>query len=82
MLVLSNLSVLAYANKFTLWHYKTEDKLSTLLEGNYFGAAEAMVEEGDLIIARTSYGTEWADTKFLAISEVRRDSAEVKVETY
>jgi len=46
---LSDLSVLAYANNFTLWHYKTED--SAVTGANYFGLAADMMNEGDLIIA-------------------------------
>lgn len=48
-LTLSDLSVLAYANNFTLWHYKTED--SAVSGANYFGLAADMMNEGDLIIA-------------------------------
>lgn len=48
-LTLSDLSVLAYANNFTLWHYKTED--SAITDANYFGNAADMMNEGDLIIA-------------------------------
>ncbi len=45
----SNLSVLAYANNFTLWHYATTDDAVT--GGGYFNAAADMVQVGDLIIA-------------------------------
>ena len=31
-----NLSVLAYANGFTLWHYKTEDAKTTVATDGYF----------------------------------------------
>lgn len=48
-LTLSNLSVLAYANNFTLWHYTTADDAVT--GGGYFNNAADMMNVGDLIIA-------------------------------
>jgi len=48
-LKLSDLSVLAYANNFTLWHYKTIDADVTV--ANYFDNAADMMNIGDLIIA-------------------------------
>lgn len=48
-LKLSDLSVLAYANNFTLWHYKTEDNSVVTL--NYFDNAADMMNVNDLIIA-------------------------------
>lgn len=44
----SDLSVLAYANNFTLWHYTTTD---TSVEGtDYFASAASMLGANDLII--------------------------------
>ena len=48
-LSLSDLSVLAYANNFTLWHYKTVD--SAVTGAGYFNKATDMMNVGDLIIA-------------------------------
>lgn len=48
-LQLPDLSVLAYANNFTLWHYKTED--SSILTTGYFNNASDMMNKNDLIIA-------------------------------
>lgn len=44
----SDLSVLAYANNFTLWHYTTVDAAVT--GGGYFNSAAAMLRVGDLIV--------------------------------
>ena len=55
-----DLSVLAYANGFTLWHYRTRDSLADLLEsrdgrplaGNdngYFSPAHELLRPGDQI---------------------------------
>lgn len=48
-LTLPDLSVLAYANNFTLWHYKTEE--TSVETANYFNNAVDMMNVGDLIIA-------------------------------
>lgn len=48
-LALNNLSVLAYANNFTLWHYKTTD--ASVTSGGYFNNAADVMRVGDLIIA-------------------------------
>ncbi len=48
-LQLNDLSVLAYANNFTLWHFKTEDSSVTTPE--YFNTASDMMSVNDLIIA-------------------------------
>ncbi len=47
-LALSDLSVLAYANNFTLWHYKTTD--SSVTGTGYFNLAADMMNIGDLMI--------------------------------
>ncbi len=46
------LSVLAYANGFTLWHYRTADDLAALLagDGSYFAAADELLRPGDQIL--------------------------------
>lgn len=46
------LSVLAYANGFTLWHYRTTDPLAALTapDGSYFAAADELLRPGDSII--------------------------------
>jgi len=45
----SDLSVLAYANNFTLWHYvSTDDDVTT---SGYFDSAADMLRKNDLIIA-------------------------------
>ena len=44
-----DLSVLAYANTFTLWHYTTPDTAVT--GAGYFNQAASMLRVNDLIIA-------------------------------
>lgn len=45
----SDLSVLAYANNFTLWHYVTED--DDITTTGYFDKAADMLRVNDLVIA-------------------------------
>ena len=45
------LSVLAYANGFTLWHYRTA--ADDLLGAGYFDSAQELLRQGDQIIANT-----------------------------
>ena len=52
-----NLSVLAYANGFTLWHYKSgKDKLDAVSGGNYLADASDMLTAGDLIMVTAADG--------------------------
>ena len=53
---LKNLSVLAYANGFTLWHYATPDAAAALDDAGYFNAAADMLRAGDMILANTATG--------------------------
>ncbi len=51
-----NLSVLAYANGFTLWHYTTADLAADVDTQGYFNAAADMLRAGDMILANTDTG--------------------------
>ncbi|MBI1243607.1 MAG: hypothetical protein GC202_01250 [Alphaproteobacteria bacterium] len=50
---LKNLSVLAYANGFTLWHYTTPDAAANVDDAGYFNSAADMLRAGDMILANT-----------------------------
>jgi len=66
-LILSDLSVLAYANNFTLWHYKTID--SSVTTTGYFNTAASMMNVNDLIIANLDTdGT--PSTKFYIVTGI------------
>lgn len=53
-LQLSDLSVLAYANNFTLWHYKTED--ASVAAAGYFNTVFDMMNVNDLLITNVDIG--------------------------
>ncbi|MDR0449151.1 MAG: hypothetical protein LBG89_01670 [Rickettsiales bacterium] len=46
-----NLSVIAYANGFTLWHYAAEDTLAQIAASDYFAPALSMINPGDMLLA-------------------------------
>lgn len=46
-----SLSVLAYANGFTLWHYGTSDTANEVDSTGYFNTAVEMLRGGDMIMA-------------------------------
>lgn len=46
-----DLSVLAYANGFTLWHYTTQDIATDVDTSGYFNDAADMVRVGDMVLA-------------------------------
>lgn len=50
------LSVLAYANGFTLWHYTTPDVANVVDTTGYFNKAAEMVRVGDMILANLDTG--------------------------
>jgi len=47
---LRNLSVLAYANGFTLWHYKSSDKFAAATARGYFADAADLLAAGDMVM--------------------------------
>jgi hypothetical protein len=47
-----NLSVLAYANGFTLWHYVSPDKMAAIREPGYFNEAEYL-RKGDMVLVNS-----------------------------
>ena len=47
---LMQLSILAYANGLTLWHYVTQDDAADVATTGYFDPAADMVCDGDMIM--------------------------------
>ena len=45
----SGLSAISYANGFTLWHYRTNDRADDVLSNCYFNAATKMLRQGDFM---------------------------------
>jgi hypothetical protein len=52
----SSLSALAYANGFTLWHYRTPDLAGDIDTTGYFNEAASMLRVGDFVFANANTG--------------------------
>ena len=52
-----NLSVIAYANGFTLWHYIANEPLADLCKVGYFDKVFTLSATGDIIILNGIDGT-------------------------
>ena len=55
-----DLSALAYANGFTLWHYRTSDGAADVDNAGYFNGASRMLRVGDFVLLNA--GTDLAPT--------------------
>lgn len=79
------LSVLAYANGFTLWHYRSTDPLEALTAGKesfgrgYFDSAGEMLRSGDQIIANLVDGERIAVVHLAVTAVDRTGSVSVSV---
>lgn len=49
-----NLSVIAYANGFTLWHYAENVALATITASGYFDSVKSLMNNGDIVIINAS----------------------------
>ena len=60
-----HLSVLAYANGFTLWHYKAgQDPLALAGAPNFFAPADDLLNTGDILLLSAADGA-----RILCVSE-------------
>ncbi len=64
-----NLSVLAYSNGFTLWHYKTSDAKTVVEAKGYFNKVSNIFNSGDVIFA--SIGEETKEVVMYVVSSVK-----------
>ena len=54
----SDLSVIAYANGFTLWHYATsKDTMEKVLSAKYFGGVSTLFHDNDIMLINAKDGT-------------------------
>ncbi len=49
-----NLSVIAYANGFTLWHYAAAETMTTISASGYFNDVKTLMNTGDIVIINAS----------------------------
>lgn len=51
----NNLSVVAYANGFTHWHYITTDAPAEVIAPGYFNGASDLMRRGDMLLVNAGY---------------------------
>jgi hypothetical protein len=64
----NNLSVLAYANGFTMWHYRTDDAASDVDTSGYFNEAANMLRTGDFVFANANLAATPQNGVFVVLS--------------
>ena len=52
-----NLSVIAYANGFTLWHYAAAETMTNISASGYFNSVKSLMNTGDIVIINASDNT-------------------------
>ena len=52
-----NLSVIAHANGFTLWHYAANETMATITASGYFARVKTLMKTGDIVIINASDNT-------------------------
>lgn len=52
-----NMSVVAYCNGWTLWHYKSDEPLSEICKVGYFSPIYTLCAVGDIIIINADDST-------------------------
>ena len=73
----SGLSAISYANGFTLWHYRTKDLATHVLDRGYFNEAREMFRPGDFIYVNGGIGTD--DFAHGQIAVTRNEGGVVRV---
>ncbi|PWC34180.1 hypothetical protein [Azospirillum sp. TSO35-2] len=63
-----DLSVLAYANGFTLWHYTTHDGATDVDTAGYFNGAADLLRVGDMLLANCAVGSAAPATGVLVVA--------------
>jgi len=75
-----DLSVLAYANGFTLWHYTTVDLAADVYTSGYFDTATDMVRVSDMVLAHVDTDGTPASGSGLTVSVKVRVSVALSAE--
>jgi len=52
-----NLSVIAYANGFTMWHYGDNTKTNEIIKSGFFNTVRTLMNIGDIIIVNAGDNT-------------------------
>ena len=52
-----NLSVISYANGFTLWHYAANESLKEISASGFFNPINSLMNKGDIVIVNAGDDT-------------------------
>lgn len=69
-----NLSVIAYANGFTLWHYAANEPLSEITAKNYFSPVCTLMNNGDIVIINANKDTALRKVSMTGKDDVRLEA--------
>ncbi len=72
-----DLSVIGYANGFTLWHFKTSDPSRKVGAESYFNSAAHMFRVGDFILINAGIGSMPAHGMIVVVA-IDRGEVEVR----
>ncbi|PWC82821.1 hypothetical protein TSH100_22930 [Azospirillum sp. TSH100] len=72
-----DLSVLAYANGFTLWHYTTRDVATDVDTAGYFNGAADLLRVGDMLLANCAVGSAAPATGMLVVAASANGTVDV-----
>ncbi len=75
-MIQENLSVMAYANGFTLWHYTEETGLDNVLEGQFFVPVYNILNVGDMILVNAGKNKE--QTAVCFVTDITSNNVGVK----
>jgi hypothetical protein len=64
----ANLSLVGYANGFSMWHYTSTDAAATIDSSGYFNSASGQLAVGDFIFAHADTGGTPAYGVFVVLS--------------
>ncbi len=65
----NDLSVLAYANGFTLWHYTSGDAASTITASQYFNKANDIIRSGDMVLLNANINSSSRSSHILILTK-------------
>lgn len=69
-----NLSVIAYANGFTLWHYAVAETFATISTAGYFNDVKTLMNNGDIVIIN---GSDSTGIRTIAVTDATVNIAEL-----
>lgn len=70
----SNLSPISYANGFTMWHYRTPDRMHEIVDHGYFNEAHKMLRPGDFMCVNAGIERSDCEIAIFAVT-INRDGA-------